>query len=369
MLTIESTSYGTTTTQGTVRTTATRTLSREFPIVGCAVEDSAAATTTEARDTQRPRARAVAVHVDVKEGVVEDHEAHALAARACEDPVLVDAIVMPTDHYASHAGLKSSLTQESSPNALGGRKMESFHVIEAPAVGFTAYFYLTKVRKDYLTGQLLGKFGLSAEFMGIPEPASPPPGWTAKMKRKTSAQGNDTTTVGNPKKFSKRLADVFSAWTQSHISVPPYVDWHDTKNGYRSDNGGAESWKYQRDASECQGQYVSRPTSSTYLCVALTVSWQVYVLEEDVDASHPVRSNQDFVTCRYLSRHILTHTHPQQSFSNLGAAGRMERIDTQDMVSGGLSHSPTRITEPRWHPWLRARERASVQTAKSRSSG
>ena len=47
-LTIETTSYGTTTTQGTVRTTTTRILSSEFPILGCAVTDTSTATTVTA---------------------------------------------------------------------------------------------------------------------------------------------------------------------------------------------------------------------------------------------------------------------------------------------------------------------------------
>ncbi|RYO76931.1 hypothetical protein DL762_009601 [Monosporascus cannonballus] len=57
-LTIESTSYGTTTTQGTVRTTTTPTFSREFSMVGCAVKDTSTTSTTTACDA--PTKRAVA---------------------------------------------------------------------------------------------------------------------------------------------------------------------------------------------------------------------------------------------------------------------------------------------------------------------
>jgi chitinase len=267
MLTIESTSYGTTTTQGTVRTTATQTLSREFPLVGCAVEDAATATTTQGCDAQpTPRALAADGAGTALEPIEEPEQLVARQTTGCNNPTLIDAVIIPTDHFANQGSLRSRLTQEARPDAFTGRKLESFNVIEAPALGFTAFIYLTKVREDYLTGQLLGNFGLTADYLRIDAPVAPP-GWTPKKRSAEGDDGQDNNNNNNnnntiavrnkPEKLGKRASDFFAAWTQSHISVPPWVDWHDTSNtGYLDLSSGAESWRYQRHESECEGQYV-----------------------------------------------------------------------------------------------------------------
>ncbi|KAM7195912.1 hypothetical protein V8F20_007277 [Naviculisporaceae sp. PSN 640] len=221
MLTIESTSYGTTTTQGTVRTTATRTLSREFPLVGCAVEDVSTATTTQGCDAQ-PTPRAAAADED-------------------------------------------KLKRDSNPNVFGGRKLERFNVIEAPAVHFTAFIYLTNVREDYLQGELLGQWGLRTNYHLVNAPV-PPPGWTPKKKRSTDEGENGE---DKPTKLVKRASDWFDSWTQSFVSVPPNVDWADPSEGYLQYDASISRYigNYRRHDSECGGQYV-------------------YIIEAGVDVSH-----------------------------------------------------------------------------------
>jgi hypothetical protein len=142
-LTIESTSYGTTTTQGTVRTTATSTLSQDFPIVGCSVEASSTATTTTGCAAS----------------------ATGPGAPACSDPppVIVDSVVFLRDMFADTSALKAKLSADSQPNAQDGKKLDSFNVIEAPALGFTAFIYLTRVQENYINSLL--NFGVSAPFV------------------------------------------------------------------------------------------------------------------------------------------------------------------------------------------------------------
>lgn len=167
ILTIETTLYGTTTTQGTVSTTATRSFSSEFPIVGCAVEDvsiSSIVTSCEVR-VAAPTPRAVAGRAGDSESgsavVALDAESEgrvvARAGEGCTPPEIVDAVLFPADHKAMSTLIQARLAWDKNDG-----KLVDFNVIDAPAAGFTAFIYLTRVRKDYLENELVGKFGVSA---------------------------------------------------------------------------------------------------------------------------------------------------------------------------------------------------------------
>ncbi|KAL2134442.1 hypothetical protein VTI74DRAFT_154 [Chaetomium olivicolor] len=292
MLTIESTSYGTTTTEGTIRTTASRTFSREFPMLGCSVEDSTTAATTTACDAPTPRAVAPA-RAPMDEGsdvdLVEPAFDNRLAGRApdCNDPALVDVVMYPENHFGDYSALKAKLSADSHPNSPNGRKLESFNVIEAPAVGLTAFIYLANVQTDYVLNELNGQFGLSKSVtrLGVPVP---PPGWTSRKRaavnetaddndvddgEATAHQGNveivtyhNDTETANHNKLGKRFASSMKAWAPSQLSVPPRRSWLNPANGYIDRN--TETWRYLRHESECEGQYV-------------------YITEDDVDVNHP----------------------------------------------------------------------------------
>jgi chitinase len=109
-LTIESTSYGTTTTEGTVRTTATSTFSSEFPILGCALTNTAIGTTQTACDVKPTPTTLFRRHVDtevlpetpalVEDGVIATQRRTPLTVRGngnCQQETLVDAYCTLSD--------------------------------------------------------------------------------------------------------------------------------------------------------------------------------------------------------------------------------------------------------------------------------
>jgi len=153
-LTIESTSYGTTSTDGTIRTTASATFSREFPILGCALTDATIATTTTACDApQRRAARATSAASaagydqtpeDAGAGVALDVRStdNELAARA---PTFCftfwDVVLYPVNHFDAATDLKKKLSQDINV------RLAAFEVVESTDPVFVAFFYLTKAQK------------------------------------------------------------------------------------------------------------------------------------------------------------------------------------------------------------------------------
>jgi hypothetical protein len=144
MLTVESTSYGTSTKDGTVTTTASKTLSNEFPLVGCAAKDTATATTTKACNAQ-PTARALGLSAGEDNENTVDEDGERLAARAppCE-PDFVDAVFFPYNHY-DVSQLRARLISEQT--AADGPKLESINEIRADRAGFTAFFYVKNYQR------------------------------------------------------------------------------------------------------------------------------------------------------------------------------------------------------------------------------
>jgi hypothetical protein len=65
--------------------------------------------------------------------------------------------------FADASALKAKLSADSRPDAQDGQKLDSFNVIEAPALSFTAFIYLTRVQESYIDS--LGGFGVSAPFV------------------------------------------------------------------------------------------------------------------------------------------------------------------------------------------------------------
>ncbi|KAI1854021.1 hypothetical protein JX266_001162 [Neoarthrinium moseri] len=278
-LTIESTSYGTTTTQGTVRTTATKTLSREFPIVGC-VEDNTIATTVTACDRPTARAVAPAAGVPAKATGVSAAsdllvggaaEGRDLTPRAgCDPPVLVDAVIFLENPTSSANPLRRKLTTDSASSAPGGPKLASFKVIEAPSAGVVAFFYLEKVQKNYLEesgGLKLRNFFLIGSIVII-TPTTPPSSWTpsrsADQESIDQGPSNETALLPSEHGLWKRTEDFLKGWAPSQISVPPRKIWLKTENYDKID----KTYRYQRDSSECEGQFV-------------------YVIEDGIDDNHP----------------------------------------------------------------------------------
>jgi chitinase len=174
-LTIESTSYGTTTTEGTVRTITTRTFSSEFPILGCAITDATVATSVTACSAPTPLVRrfddaisAVAAHQDDSGSIANDSEdrrdaIHSstatvlgapLGIRAdgdqCEDPRLVDAFCTAKDRLDEAKAILWKQMIENERNA-NPRKYEEYTVVEISEPFYIVGFvYLTQIRRDYL---------------------------------------------------------------------------------------------------------------------------------------------------------------------------------------------------------------------------
>lgn len=132
-------------------------------MLGCSVEDSTTATTTTACDAPTPRAVAPArVLTDVRRDLdfLESAPYNHLAPRANCNPVLLDVVMYPANHFGDYSALKTKLRADSQANAPGGRKLDSFNVIEAPSVGLTAFIYLANVRADYVQNELRGRLGV-----------------------------------------------------------------------------------------------------------------------------------------------------------------------------------------------------------------
>jgi hypothetical protein len=298
-------------------------------MLGCSVEDSTTAATTTACDAPTPRA--VAPAGAVTGGLVELRENDLVARADCDPPAVYDVVLYPTDPYADISALRTKLATDSQANAPGGKKMQSYNVIEAPAAGFTAFIYLTKVQADYVMSDLNGKFGVSeispwppsmdadkkmqlAPPLNVPVPV-PPNGWTPS---KRGAEGvaddddNDRHNVHNDTdmdltpysnhsdasehSLERRLGaqEGFKSWGASQLSVPPRINWRDLANGYI--DPVAKAFRYLRHESECEGQFVSPAPCSAISNYVLTLTFQVYIIEQDVDVNHGVRTSAELPT-------------------------------------------------------------------------
>ncbi|KAI9150631.1 Chitotriosidase-1 [Paramyrothecium foliicola] len=268
-LTIESTSYGTTTTGGTVKTTSTKTFSREFPLVGCEIEDVSTAFTTTA--CARPTARAVD---PLATGTSSDDQSNAeeagaeLAIRAPNTcgPKLIDYVVMPENHNTMLDALRQRLQADV------GKRLQGFNEISAPSVGFTGFFYLTQVEETYIEDVLMknpSTYKLSEDGYRFSAPTKPK-SWSPSKRSATDDwledELSETASLnGTENELEKRLENAYSAWAPSMISVPPSETWDRPNGGYLTSQ---RTWNYRRHSSECDGQ-------------------TIYVIEQDYESSHP----------------------------------------------------------------------------------
>jgi chitinase len=232
-LTIQSTLYGTTTTDGTVRTTETRSFSSEFPLLGCALSDIDLGTTKTAC-IAHPTPRAIDHHEE-GQGLVP------LVARAddnCESGKrVIDVVLFPSNHLDDGAAIKAKLNADMSPDAPGGKKLDSFTVIESTTEPvFFAFVYIKQVQISYVVDHLLSKHGLSNQWSLLPPPpdASPPSSkrrhprhvvqQTGRHHNKTAARSSGQEQEQKQEQFyrlNKRTADRGSNWGPSHLSIPP----------------------------------------------------------------------------------------------------------------------------------------------------
>jgi chitinase len=284
-LTIQSTLYGTTTTDGTVRTTETRSFSSEFPLLGCALTDIDLDTTKTACIAQ-PTPRALD-HGEEGQGLVP------LAARADDDDCevgnrIIDAVLYPLNHLDEEAAVRfrAKLTAEMSPNAEGGKKLDGFTVIESTDPVFFAFVYVKQVKLSYVVDHLVSQHGFGEDW-AILDPPPPPEASPPKSKRshpkhvipqtgpghnKTAARGGgqgQEQEQGQPEqlhRLSKRMADRGSNWGPSHLSIPPRRNWRKHDWITQTANGN-KLYKYQRHESECADQFV-------------------YILENSFDPAH-----------------------------------------------------------------------------------
>jgi chitinase len=261
-LTIQSTLYGTTTTDGTVRTTETRSFSSEFPLLGCALTDIDLGTTKTAC-IPKPTPRSV-------NG--QEEEAQPLAARAdddCDDDPdrLVDVAIFPLDPLDDGTRFKDKLNADSNPESPEDKKFDSFTVIESTDPIFVAFVFVSQVKRSYLMSDLLLKHGLGGDGWYMEEP---PPFF--KRSQPGDAQGSDDDDIPSDYlqplhvddvnrtadfgRLTKRTGDHGVSWAPSHLGVPPRRNWiSDDWISLGSEDGGLEYY-YQRHASECEGQYV-----------------------------------------------------------------------------------------------------------------
>ncbi|KAK4675336.1 hypothetical protein QC764_0076990 [Podospora pseudoanserina] len=151
-LTISTTSYGTTKTQGTVRTITTRTMSSEFPILGCSLTDATFSVSETACATPQPAPRSLderAVLDDVPSELKEDDDTAGsetrlkLFGRDC-DTNMVDVIFIPTDPLSTNIRFRQQLEVSRMEGHVGG-----FTVIESTDPVFVAFFYVKKVSTAY----------------------------------------------------------------------------------------------------------------------------------------------------------------------------------------------------------------------------
>ncbi len=172
-LTIQSTSYGTTTTDGTVRTISTRSFSSEFPIMGCALTDTSIETTKTAcaaRSTHLlPRAafetpRAIEPSQPAGDDMVAEpkrlrprllpRQEPSEDGSDCEDeddPTLVYAYCTLTDSNDPDRAWRDILTNKMNPSNPAGIMLQNFTVIETTVPQrVVAFVFLTNVRRDFL---------------------------------------------------------------------------------------------------------------------------------------------------------------------------------------------------------------------------
>lgn len=164
-MTVESTSYGTTTVDGTVRTTKTETLSEGFDIIGCAPTDWSTAVTTTACDTSQaakavrshvpvttthaePSVTAEAPAVDARDAVLFAPEPPSIEARApsCPSPALFDGVLWPLDAGGDFTSLRAKLN-----TGKANGELFDWAEIRSNTVGFTGFFYLTKATLQFAT--------------------------------------------------------------------------------------------------------------------------------------------------------------------------------------------------------------------------
>ncbi|KAK4171728.1 hypothetical protein QBC36DRAFT_365448, partial [Triangularia setosa] len=293
-ITISTTSYLTTTTQGTVRTISSRTLSSEFPILGCALTDATISVSKTACATPRPTPRSIddgvaGPEVESKLAVRDDDEDWG---EDCDDSEkLIDVVVVPADPLSANSLITAELDLARTENHSGGKKLDSYTVISSDTPLFVAFIYLKNVKEGYAK-KLRGQFGvrhfsppLAGQAYRIPPPPFSPPTTPPGRKRHAAAtslvQTNTTQErVANVQRrhqqnqrVVKRTTDYGPNYGLAHLGIPPEEDFLDfeadrpfVERFYFDDN--RHGFLYQRHESECEGQ-------------------SVYIIENAFDREHP----------------------------------------------------------------------------------
>ena len=146
MLTIETTSYGTTTTDGTVTTTATRVLSSEFPMLGCALTDTSTATTVTACDARSTPTAVLGRRADP-----------IITRGGCEDENTMRDVFC-TLHHPEDPNPDVWLNQLNvDENAQEDHFEEFMPVSIRQPSNFVAFVFFTQVRLGYLEDRLNGQ--------------------------------------------------------------------------------------------------------------------------------------------------------------------------------------------------------------------
>ncbi|KAK4176845.1 hypothetical protein QBC36DRAFT_378170 [Triangularia setosa] len=273
-LTISTTSYGTTTTEGTVRTITSRTMSSEFPILGCALTDVTVSVSKTACASSRPTPRSI----NDDDG---SPPASPLTPGAdnddCEDEnEKADYVLVLDDPLSdmSEEQLGDNLDQ-----AFDDYHLEKWSLIGLDDPLFNAFIYLFDVTKAYAKS-LEGKFGVGSAHKishppsdsESPAPDLPSPG--ARRRRSTPRRNTNRNneTVGHPHlpsnpKIVRRMTIETPNYAMAHLSIPPAV-YFDSDDRYSQPGDDHHTYFYRRHESECENQ-------------------DVYIIESGYDIQHP----------------------------------------------------------------------------------
>ncbi|KAK0736577.1 hypothetical protein B0T21DRAFT_411737 [Apiosordaria backusii] len=273
-LTISTTSYGTTTTEGTARTITTRTMSSEFPILGCALTDATVSVSKTACATPRPTPRSIddeAAGSELGSTLVTRDDGEDSGEDCDDSEKLIDVVVVPDNPLSANSLIIDELNLAKTENHEGGKNLEDYTIISSATPTFVAFFYLKNVKEGYAK-RLRGQFGLAGQAYRIPPPPPPstPPTTPPGRKRhivKSLVQTNTTLESAanvqrrrQKQKLVKRTADYGPNYGLAHLGIPPELDFLDVdgplpfiKPDYY---GNRHGFLYQRHASECEDQFV-----------------------------------------------------------------------------------------------------------------
>ncbi|KAK4207996.1 hypothetical protein QBC37DRAFT_454015, partial [Rhypophila decipiens] len=272
-LEITTLSYRFTVTRGTTRTTATETISTEFPILGC--EDMEATRSQSScasptpiinvkRSIEMPQVNET-TEVEVEQDLIYGHDLERRAP-GCSKQVYTDAYLIPNSPTDNIAEIRHFLEARQSDGTI-----ESFVEVgnAYPTKEWTAFFYVKNAKegdiREAISGRMQGVPGIleyvsREQFISLLRwrhfsvPGVSPPAASRRRSDEPMDSHNGTEGEGTLLKREMKFEDSFQtdSWAVSTLSVPP------GKNQINPAffNLPGPRYGYYSDPSSCEGQFV-----------------------------------------------------------------------------------------------------------------